>query len=119
MFGRESIFRIVWHQSGSGSLKAEVEEKTFNFGSDIFVSDHSIMITADKKVLAYGGVIPGQQKQTQNLQAICLFLNMTVCRFKKIKLSADFVNAGANFLLRSDSSILPPGGLSKRISVFH
>ena len=36
---------------------------------------------------------------------------------QKIKLSADF--AGGNFLLRSDSSILSPGGLSKRISVFH
>ena len=37
---------------------------------------------------------------------------------RKIKLSTDFVNAGANVSLLPDSSILSPGGLSKRISVF-
>ena len=37
--------------------KLKREKKTFNFGSDIFISDHSMMITADKKVLVYGGMI--------------------------------------------------------------
>ena len=98
--------------------KLKCEKKTFNFGSDIFISDHSMMITADKKVLVYGGMISRTAETNSEPSSHLFVFKYDSLQVKKIKLSTDFVNAGANVLLLPDSSILSPGGLSKRNFVF-
>ena len=95
-----------------------MREKTFNFGSDIFIIDHSMVITADKKVLVYGGMISRTAETNPEPSSHLFVFKYDILQVqRKIKLSTDFVNAGANVLLLPDSSILSPGGLSKRISV--
>ena len=32
-------------------------EENLNFGTDIFISDHSIMVTMAQKILIYGGMV--------------------------------------------------------------
>ena len=71
------------------------------------------MITANKKVLVYGGMI-SRTAETNPEPLSHQFLNMSVFKYVsfqvqiKIKLSTGFVNAGANVLLLPDSSILSP-----------
>ena len=78
-----------------------------------------MMITADKKVLVYGGMISRTAETNPEPSShLFVFKYDSLQVQQKIKLSTDFVNAGANVLLLPDSSILSPGGLSKRISVF-
>ena len=39
------------------NLKLKCLKKNLNFGTDIFISDNSIMVSMDQKILIYGGMI--------------------------------------------------------------
>ena len=101
------------------NLKLKCLKKNLNFGIDIFISDHSIMVTMAQKILIYGGMVSRTaEAKPEPSSHLFVFKYNTLQVQRKIKLPADFVNAGSDVLLLPDLSILSPGRLSKRISVF-